>query len=116
MIRRDYKGRFRSCPPTQVDEIRQLAAEGVRATEIARITGCAPRTALKYTRDILGPYEPPPADLGRLRRIVAAADNADIGDGPDLARRFNLSCASSFWGVVNYARKRLASAEQRRAA
>lgn len=97
-------------------EILALADAGSKADDIADEIGCpvwavyriaAGRLKVKGGRKV--------KDLGRLRRIVAAEENATRGERDDLARRFGLKNRRSFDSTACYARRVLAAEERARA-
>lgn len=96
---------------SRIAELRQYARDGATYSEIQAWTGCTRPTISKYTKGINTHRKGKHSDLRRLSRIVAAAD-ARCASGSELAPRFGLKHRSSFWGVVLYARRRLALTTQ----
>lgn len=97
---------------SKIAELRQYARDGATYSEIQAWTGCSRMTVRKYTKGTNTHRQGrPPADLSRLRRIVAAVEAGDVRSAA-LAERFGMKHGSSFWGVVCYARRRLARADR----
>lgn len=97
-------------------EILSLADDGWKADDIADEVGCPVRAIYRVASGRLKAKGGRKAkDLGRLRRIVAAEENATRGERDDLARRFGLKNRRSFDSTACYARRVLAAEERARA-
>jgi hypothetical protein len=97
-----------ACTAAEIAEMQRLRLTGLSCAVIAHRLSRSRMTVSTYTKGIDAPAVQR-ADLKRLRRIVAAADAAEMGDAEDLAARFGLANRHSFSATVYYARRMLAA-------